>query len=217
MSAAAPVFNRCRHLFVEGRQCGSRSLRNENFCYYHHTTRIPAPNVRPVTGFDCHDAFELPMPDCHDAIQYGIGEVLRRLAAQQIEAKTASLMLYGLSIASANLARNDRRLAQARSQPEPQAEPVTDIVIDPVEGIMAPTDQPLLPEQVLIAPGRLRHQKQEAAIARSLADMDEIIRKQQASPSPFPKFSPHRTWPTNTTQRPPLFRPNLDHTSEEQL
>ncbi len=29
----------CRHIFTEGRRCGSKCLRDEPLCYYHHTTR----------------------------------------------------------------------------------------------------------------------------------------------------------------------------------
>ena len=36
---ATPKRYRCRHIFIDGRRCGSPSLRREPFCYYHHTTR----------------------------------------------------------------------------------------------------------------------------------------------------------------------------------
>ncbi|HEY6374724.1 MAG TPA: hypothetical protein VIX90_04285, partial [Edaphobacter sp.] len=55
----------CRHIFTEGRRCGSPSLRHEDFCYYHHTTRRPAPD--PRTREDRY-AFDLPLPEDRAAI-----------------------------------------------------------------------------------------------------------------------------------------------------
>ena len=37
----------CRHIFTDGHRCGSICLRGEPFCYYHHTTRKPAPTPNP--------------------------------------------------------------------------------------------------------------------------------------------------------------------------
>ncbi len=31
----------CRHIFVDGHQCGSRALRGQHFCYYHYAHRTP--------------------------------------------------------------------------------------------------------------------------------------------------------------------------------
>ena len=31
----------CRHVFTDGRRCGSPALRTQNFCYFHHTSRRP--------------------------------------------------------------------------------------------------------------------------------------------------------------------------------
>jgi hypothetical protein len=34
----------CRHIFTDGRRCSSPCLRQEEFCFYHHTTRKPVIN-----------------------------------------------------------------------------------------------------------------------------------------------------------------------------
>ena len=50
----------CRHIHAAGRQCGSPALRNEQFCYFHHTTRLP----KKSGGFrylDATEPFELPL------------------------------------------------------------------------------------------------------------------------------------------------------------
>ena len=49
----------CRHIFTAGHRCGSPALRHEHFCFYHHTTRKPAPKNRPLAPFE----FELPIPE----------------------------------------------------------------------------------------------------------------------------------------------------------
>jgi len=59
----------CRHIFTEGRRCGSPCLRHEEFCYYHHTTRRPVENPHQRRARQAH--FDLPLPDdraCHPAL-----------------------------------------------------------------------------------------------------------------------------------------------------
>jgi hypothetical protein len=118
----------CRHIFTEGRRCGSPSLRGEDFCYYHHTTRRPTPN--PRTREDRY-AFDLPLPEDRGAIQLAIGQILLRIAHNQIDSKRAGLLLYGLQIASANLPRQNPK----DIRPSPQVEEITN---HPDLGLLAP-------------------------------------------------------------------------------
>jgi len=96
----------CRHIFADGHRCGSACLRQEEFCYYHHTTRRPVENPRRRRSRQSQ--FDLPLPEDRTAIQSSIGEVLRRIASNEIDSKRAGLLLYGLQIASINLPRADR-------------------------------------------------------------------------------------------------------------
>ena len=73
----------CRHIFTDGRRCGSACLRHEEFCYYHHTTRRPIDNPRQRRS--CRSAFNIPLPEDRSAIQHSIGEVLRRIASNEID------------------------------------------------------------------------------------------------------------------------------------
>ena len=134
----------CRHLFTDGRRCGSPALRGaegaENFCYYHHNSR------RPVSAADRADRlrrasakagsqtdFALPAPvDLSDrsGIQLAIGEVLLRIASNELDPRRAGLLLYGLQIASRNLPKSNSR--------EDLDEPVSDITLDPEHGLLAP-------------------------------------------------------------------------------
>ena len=115
----------CRHIFTDGRRCGSPSLRHEEFCYYHHTTRKPAALPRQHTA-----TLDLPMPEDRSAIQYAIGQILSAIAANSIDSRRAGLLLYGLQIASANLPRQNPQ----QTQP-PQVEEITS---HPDLGLLAP-------------------------------------------------------------------------------
>ena len=48
----------CRHIFTDGHRCGSPSLTDELFCYYHHTTRKPLAN--PKDRRRRQSTFDLP-------------------------------------------------------------------------------------------------------------------------------------------------------------
>jgi hypothetical protein len=143
----------CRHIFTGGHRCGSPCLRHEEFCYYHHTTRRPVENPRRRRSRQAQ--FDLPLPEDRSAIQSSIGEVLRRIASNEIDAKRAGLLLYGLQIASINLPRatqptratghssyNSRSRYSGRTLRDeediPETALVEEIVIDPKLGTVAP-------------------------------------------------------------------------------
>jgi hypothetical protein len=126
----------CRHIFTAGHRCGSPSLRNEHFCYYHHTTRKPAPKNRPLAPFE----FELPIPEDRAAIQQALGQILHRIATNQIDPRRAGLLLYGLQIAASILPKPERpMLSRHHAQPrKPEPQPVEEIIDHPELGILAP-------------------------------------------------------------------------------
>ena len=93
----------CRHIFTDGRRCGSPSLRNDPFCYFHHNSRKPIAN--PEKRKSRRTTFALPLPEDQSSIQQGIGVVLQRIAENGIDIKRAGLLLYGYQTASINLPR----------------------------------------------------------------------------------------------------------------
>jgi len=119
----------CRHIFTDGHRCGSPCLRGEDLCYYHHTTRKPVAGPQQRRGR--RSTFDLSLPDPNDrsGIQLAIGEVLRRIASNDIDPRRAGLLLYGLQIASLNLPKP--------AKPEP-AEVVEEITAHPELGVLAP-------------------------------------------------------------------------------
>jgi hypothetical protein len=126
----APKQYQCRHIFTDGHRCASPCLRQEEFCYYHHTTRKPIANPKQRSSRRC-SSFHLPLPEDRSAIQASIGEVLQRIASNDIDPRRAGLLLYGLQIASLNLPK-----PQTLTKPELQT--VEEITIDPALGVLAP-------------------------------------------------------------------------------
>ena len=123
----------CRHIFTDGHRCASPCLRQEEFCYYHHTTRKPIANPRQRRSR--RSTFHLPLPDPNDRsdIQAAIGHVLQRIAANEIDPRRAGLLLYGLQIASLNLPK-----FQPLAKPAAELQTVEEITIDPTLGVLAP-------------------------------------------------------------------------------
>src|SRR6201996_7896924 len=124
--------SQCRHIFPDGRRCGSPAIRGpegpDAFCYYHHNSRRPIQDA--PTRKRRQSRFALPNPEDRSAIQQSIGEVLRRIASNDIDPRRAGLLLYGLQIASLNLPKSNPR--------EQPAEIVTEVTLDPEHGLLAP-------------------------------------------------------------------------------
>src|ERR1700677_1080505 len=183
----------CRHIFTDGHRCGSACLRHEEFCYYHHTTRRPVENPRRRRSRQSQ--FDLPLPEDRTAIQSSIGEVLRRIASNEIDSKRAGLPLYGLQIAS-----RDRALRDEEDTPETTL--IEEIVHDPKLGALAPRAEIAPEEEKLSTVGRLlrdlkldserkEHKRAEAAEAGPKAESDTL-----AAPIPSPEH------PVKSPQRP---------------
>jgi hypothetical protein len=142
----------CRHIFTDGHRCASPCLRQEEFCYYHHTTRKPVANPRQRRSR--RSTFHLPLPEDRSAIQSSIGQVLQRIASNDIDPRRAGLLLYGLQIASLNLPKpQPRSHPSTRYQPASPYEPETanqtveEITIDPALGVLAPRTEIGTPEE----------------------------------------------------------------------
>jgi hypothetical protein len=90
----------CTHIFEGGHRCASPALQREAFCYYHHPTRKRLPN--PSRCRSRRQSFDLPLPSGQSDLQHAVYEVIRRLAANQISTRHASLILTALDNASRN-------------------------------------------------------------------------------------------------------------------
>src|SRR6202158_938687 len=95
--------NRCQHLKINGPQCGSPALRRNRFCFFHkrfqdQQIKLTADRARRGVA-----TFILPVLADANSIQVALMQVMRLLVSQQIDHKTASLLLYALQTASTNL------------------------------------------------------------------------------------------------------------------
>ena len=109
-SSEAP---RCRHVKVNGTQCGSPAVRSKSFCYYHQQHR---PILAECYSDGEYSTGEILLPVFEDAhsVQSVIRKVVQMVLQKRIERKTASLLLYALQIASSNL----KRMELEKPQPE---------------------------------------------------------------------------------------------------
>jgi hypothetical protein len=121
--------DRCQHLKINGTQCGSPALRRNRFCFFHkrfQDERIKLSADRARRGVA---TFVLPVLEDANSIQIALMQVMRLLVSQQIEHKTASLLLYALQTASTNLRMTNFK-------------PLTnDVILDPRDVADTPLDE----------------------------------------------------------------------------
>jgi hypothetical protein len=171
---------RCRHIFIDGHRCGSPSLRGQPFCYYHHTTLGFADDKRFRRTWT---EFELPPLEDRSSVLAAINEVLQRIAGNQIAAKDAGLLLYGLQIASLNLPEPGEAKAQSDAQPKEQT--VEEVIPIHPYGDLAPIAEFVEAANTTIAP------EQQDAPRPSLEDAGEspFNSSQPSDPKPITLFN----------------------------
>jgi hypothetical protein len=143
----------CRHIHTAGHRCGSPALRGEQFCFYHHTTRRPAPSYTGAHPNRCE--FDIPSLEDRAGIQHTVARILCFIATNQLDPKRAGLLLYGLQIASTNLPREPRIVSSTSRESASQSQPsalIEDIILDEAHGLLAPIAEILPPE---IKPNRI--------------------------------------------------------------
>ena len=101
MSPYPVTIRRCQHIKVNGVQCGSPAKRNEMHCFFHEQCRLMSREIN--MKFSEHGIIKLPTLEDANSIQLGLAEVMRLLVTQQIDHRTASLLLRALRIAAANV------------------------------------------------------------------------------------------------------------------
>lgn len=92
---------RCQHLKVNGTQCGSPALRDEKHCYYH--MRWTPKGMAAISHIQKEGAIMLPTLEDANSIQVALADVIRMLRTQEVDHRTAALMLYALQTASVNV------------------------------------------------------------------------------------------------------------------
>jgi hypothetical protein len=101
MSSYPLTIRRCQHIKVNGTRCGSPAVREHNYCYFH--VRWHKKGMQVNAYFKQEQIRTLPTLEDANSIQVGVAEVMRQLLDEIIDHRTASLLLYALQIASANV------------------------------------------------------------------------------------------------------------------
>lgn len=92
---------RCRHIKVNGTQCGSPALRGKCYCYFHSKNHnLGAYGVRQR---GLQDRCRFPVLEDADSVLAALMHVMRLILAKEIDLKEAGLLLYAVQIASCNL------------------------------------------------------------------------------------------------------------------
>jgi hypothetical protein len=105
------TYYECQHVRPSGQKCRAIAIRGHRFCYFHLQARRghyssltpdetvanggPAPVPQATT-------IALPMLEDRSALQIALSEVLRAVAANQIDTNRGWLLLSGLRMASQN-------------------------------------------------------------------------------------------------------------------
>jgi hypothetical protein len=154
---------RCRHIKVNGTQCGSPALRSKNFCFYHQQDR-PWPVECYSEGEYATGEITLPFFEDAHSVQTVIRQVVQMVLQKRIERKTASLLLYALQIASSNL----KRMELEKPQPE---QVVTDL-------------EPVAPDEAWQAPiARSSETAHETSASAPPTNRDQKVGEVNASPA----------------------------------
>ncbi len=118
---------RCAHIKTNGTQCGSPALREQRFCFFHEkwqrqqiTLKTEQPAGQTASQTNDQPSFTLPLLEDADSVQIALMQVIRLIAARQLDPKVSGLLLYALQTASLNL----RQMQLQPRRPET-------VVIDP--------------------------------------------------------------------------------------
>jgi hypothetical protein len=142
----------CRHLWADGRLCGSPSLRGELFCYYHQRDRARARALRahaaraaqsPDNSFAAVLAsLHLPTPDDPIAIQVCISGVLQAMMTGAIVASLGGRILYGLNLAMINYHQVSafRRDHNLEREIPPEMHPIAASDPEPIPDVLPETE-----------------------------------------------------------------------------
>jgi hypothetical protein len=217
------MYNECRHIFTSGRKCQSPSLKDQDFCYFHQSTRrapqVPPRNAKSNPGSQDQPAtaiHQLPPLEDADAIQLALSDVVLALAANRIDPRRAQILIYGLQVASQN---NRHRAAMAAKEPAP-AQTVRETHEHEDGTLVGPPRQRPDPEEIpvqerpslgaiLLRQAEAMHAEQEAerqtqqktAEANPVSTVLPQIQATAHTPAGNPSFCRHTGWKTPASHK----------------
>jgi hypothetical protein len=106
MSLYPTSIARCQHVKVNGTLCGSPALHRRRYCYFHQQWREKRLRINTRARRRARN-LDLPVLEDANSIQITLMQVMRLILTNQIDSKTAGLLLYALQTASVNLRHTD--------------------------------------------------------------------------------------------------------------
>jgi len=171
--------DRCQHIKVNGVQCGSPALRRNRFCFFH--KRFQDERIRLSADRSRHGVatFILPVLEDANSIQMAIMQIMRLILIQQIEHKTASLLLYALQTASTNLrsTRFEPRMHQVILNPRDAADIPLDCDAWDDEDFDEEEEEEAEPDEVEVA---VKEATERAAVIARVQAEQRIKAREQA-------------------------------------
>ncbi len=166
-------YETCHHIHPNGAYCGSPSLRDHKYCYYHLDER--ARRLRRARALRDNVPYRLDIPalDNPYAVRNAISEIAQAIAAGQLEPLAAGKLLYAVQLAAANNRRIEQMEAKAAK-----------------EAAGSQTDNsrvqefPDFEEKLGLTPGADLDAETDAVLQQ--ADEEAQIRKPDAMPTPPP-------------------------------
>jgi hypothetical protein len=111
----------CQHMKPDGIRCGTPAIRDHKYCYHHTTVRKLVPKTQLHGLFmegesgEPYKEYELPYPECGDAIQIGFMQLMHGISSGLIPEKRAQIMLSALHGAAANLRAMEKAARKAKA------------------------------------------------------------------------------------------------------
>src|ERR1700761_222875 len=105
----------CRHIKPEGTACKGPAVRGTNLCRHHQLIKKTLDKVKPsIENNGVYKPLPFLFPEDRSAIQTHVFLVINAFNRRRIDAKAASVMIYGLQVCLSNL--NKGPLAQADAE-----------------------------------------------------------------------------------------------------
>jgi hypothetical protein len=131
----------CRHVFADGHRCGSPALRRQNFCFYHHAGRRPAPAPGKFRYLDATEPLTLSIVEDRASALLAASLILSRIASNDLDHARAGRLIADLRVIATLLPREPRLTAAdaAAAKQSAASQPLLeDLILDETHGLIAP-------------------------------------------------------------------------------
>ena len=112
-------YETCRHVKEDGTYCGSPSLRDREYCYYHLTERGRRLRRARALRDNLPYRIDIQSLDNPYAVRAALTDIVQALAAGQLDARIAGKMLYAIQqVTAANRRIEQMEAAAAANAPD---------------------------------------------------------------------------------------------------